>query len=136
MTLLTPSPLLKTALLIDAAMSAAMAALQLAATAPLGHSLQLPTLLLQESGLFMLAYAVLLVFMARAARLPSALVGLVVWGNLGWALGCALLAGSTWLQPSVAGLGFLAVHAAGVLAMAALEFAGWRRSTPVRALAA
>lgn len=136
MTLLTPSPLLKTALLIDAAMSAAMAALQLAATGPLSGLLHLPAALLQESGLFMLAYAGLLVFMARSTRLPSALVGLVVWGNVGWALGCAGLAGASGLQPSAAGLGFLALHAAGVLLMAALEFAGWRRCAPVRALAA
>lgn len=121
-----PALLLRRALLLDAAGSAAVGLLQLAATAPLAAQTTLPGALLLESGLFMLPYAALLLWMQRRAALPRALVLLVIVGNAGWALGA--LGAGVLLQPAALGWAWLAVHALWVLAMAALQRAGLARS--------
>lgn len=127
---LLPSSWLRFALLADAGMSTAAAALQLGATAWLVAALQLPQPLLLESGLFMVGYAALLVVLARSPRVWTGLVALVVWGNVGWAVACVLLALTGAVQPTALGLAFLGLHAAGVLVMAAWQYAGLRRSLP------
>src|SRR5688572_10556003 len=84
--LLLPSPTLRMALWTDAAVSGAAGALQLAGGDALAALFGLPVSLSLPSGVFLLAYAAMLVAMARAPRLHAALVALVVFGNLGWAL--------------------------------------------------
>lgn len=128
MNALVPSPLLRRALLADAAGSLGVAALQLAAAAPLAALTQLPALLLAGSGFVMAVYAALLLLMARRARLPRALVQAVIVGNAGWALG-ALLVGIE-AAPALPGLALLAVHALWTLLFAALQQAGLSRSVP------
>lgn len=125
-----PAPLLRAGLTLDAAGSGAMALLQLAATETLAAWLQLPQPLLLGTGLFMLGYAALTAGMARAPRLPVALVRLVVYGNVGWALAAALLVLGGVLSPSASGLGFVAVHAASVLGFASVQGLGLRWSEP------
>ncbi|WP_195794893.1 hypothetical protein [Roseateles sp. DAIF2] len=123
-----PSPFLKFALIADAVVGAAMAALQLLFAKELAAPLGLPAELLTGTGLFLVAYVALLLVMASRARLWAALVQFVVIGNVGWALGCAGLmlgGGATAL-----GLAFLVVHIAGVLSFATLEQIGLRRSAP------
>jgi hypothetical protein len=123
-----PSPLLRAGLTLDAVGSGAMALLQLAATTQLAAWLQLPHPLLLGTGLFMLGYAALTGWMARAPRLPVALVRLVVFGNVGWAVAAAALVLAGAVAPSPLGLGFLAVHALSVLGFAALQGPGLARS--------
>lgn len=121
---ITPSPLLKTALLADAVVSGAVAFIQLAATDWLSGFLHLPRTLLFETGVFLVLYTALLVVLARSARVPSALVTAIVMGNVGWAVGCAglLLVGGS--SPSAMGVAFVIVQAVGVLVFAALEYRG------------
>jgi hypothetical protein len=126
MTLVHPSPLLRRALWADATVSGAVALLQVAAAAPLAALLQLPQALLFESGLFLVAYTLMLVLIARSPRLPAALVQMVVAGNVGWALAAAAVA--VVLEPAALGVGFLLMHAAAVLLFAALERAGLQQS--------
>lgn len=128
MTTLHPSPLLKTALRLDAAGSLALALPQVAAADRLAPWLQLPAPLLLESGLVMLAWAVLCLLMARARGVPQALLQAVVVGNVLWAVAATGVA--LWLDPSAAGLALLAMHALGVLLFAALQRAGQQRSAP------
>lgn len=128
MTALHPSPLLKTALRLDALGSLALALPQLAWASGLAALLHLPALLLLESGLVMLAWAVLCLLMARARRTPVALLQAVMVGNVLWAAAAIGLA--LWLDPSAAGLAWLAAHAAGVLLFAGLQRAGLARSAP------
>lgn len=123
-----PSPLLRAGLTLDAVGSGAMALLQLAATAQLAAWLQLPHPLLLGTGLFMLGYAALTGWMARAQRLPAALVRLVVFGNVGWAVAAAALLLAGAVAPSPLGLGFVAVHVVSVLGFAALQGPGLARS--------
>ena len=127
---LLPAPLLKFALLLDAGISGATAALQLGFTDALVPLLQLPHALLTDTGLFFVAYVALLLAMAFSRRVWSGLVGLVAFGNAGWAAGCVALLASGVLAPSAWGVAFVAVQAAAVLLFALLQWQGWRQSLP------
>ena len=135
MTLLVPSRLLRLALAIDAAGSGAFGLLQVAATATLATVLGLSVELVLGTGLFMLAYAALLVVLATSSTASRALVAIVAVGNAGWAVGCLALAA---LRPqlSALGVGYLLLQAAAVLAFAVLQAQGLRGSQHVSALRA
>jgi hypothetical protein len=128
MSTLIPSRLLKTTLLLDAIVSGAVAALQLAFGGALAALLDLPGPLLFESGLFLVAYVLLLLAMVRSERLWSWLVVAVIVGNLGWALGALGLVSLLPTPPNGLGIAFLALHALAVLGFAAFEFFGLRAS--------
>jgi hypothetical protein len=119
-----PSPLLRTALVADAVVSGGVAVLQLTAASWLSDLLSLPRTLLVESGAFLVAYTVLLVVLARSPRVPSAVVGIIVLGNIGWAVGCFALLAMGAPAPSRFGVAFVLVQAAAVLLFAALEYVG------------
>jgi hypothetical protein len=125
-----PSSLLKTTLWADAAVSGSVAVLQLVLTDWLADWLGISSPLLSGSGLFLVAYVALLVLMARAQRLPEPLVWLVIGGNAGWAAGCLVLALAGPAQTSAWGAAYLVLQALAVLAFAALQWLGLRRSTP------
>lgn len=131
-TSLLPSSTLRAALWTDAIVSGGAGALQLAGGDALAAAFGLPASLSLASGVFLLGYAAMLVAMARAPRLHAALLALVVFGNLGWALGCigGPLVGA--LRPSSLGWGWLGLQALSVLVFAAWEFAGWRASPAAR----
>lgn len=127
----TPSSLLKLALLTDAAVTAAVALLQLAAPDVLSAWLALPRALLLESGLFMAAYAGALLWLARRERVAVLPVQLIVAGNLGWALGCVgLLVAAAAIRPTALGYAYVGVQAVAVVAFALMEAAGLRASRP------
>ena len=131
MSTIKPSSLLKIALLADAVVSGAVALLQVSASSFLSGFLSVPQPLIFETGVFLVAYTALLVILARSSRILSSIVVVVVLGNIGWALGCvALMAGNT-LAPNAFGMIFLAVQAISVVAFAALEWVGLRRSSDV-----
>lgn len=131
MTVVQASPLLKRALLADAASGAAVAALQLAFADTLASLLQLPKALLVDSGLFLALFVVLLFVLARQARPSGLLVQLVIGVNLVW--GVAALALALWLAPGALGLAYLALHVLTVWVFAGLEQAGLRESSAVTA---
>lgn len=128
--LLLPSPTLRLALWTDAAVSGAAGALQLAGGDALAAAFGLPAPLSLASGVFLLGYAAMLVAMARASRLHAALLALVVFGNLGWALACVALPAAGALNPEPLGWAWLLLQAVAVVAFAAWEGAGWRASPP------
>jgi hypothetical protein len=132
----SPSPLLKTALAADAAVSGAAAVLQLAAADWLVGTLMLPRPLLVETGAFLVAYTILLVVLARSARLPAAVVATIVLGNVAWAVACVALVAAGAFPLTGLGVAFLIVQALAVLVFAALEYAGLKRSEPLAAWAA
>lgn len=123
------SSLLKFALIADAVVSGAVAVLQLAAPTWLSQFLLLPRSLLIETGIFLLAYTVLLVVLARSSRVWSALIGLIVIGNVGWAASCLGLLVTGVVSPNMLGIGFVMVQAVAVLIFAVLEFRGLAAST-------
>ena len=129
MTNIHPSTWLKNALLADAAVSGATALLQTLATAGLVSLLGLPAGLLLETGLFMIGYCALLIWLARRARLSVIWIELIVTGNVLWAVGCTIvLLQAKTLATTPLGQAFVIVQAIAVLAFAALEWAGLKRS--------
>lgn len=123
-----PSRLLKLALIADALVSGAVAALQLVAAGWLSERLNLPKALLIETGVFLVGYTILLVLLARSTTVWSLIIGVVVIGNVGWAVGCiGLLAGGI-VSPNALGVAFVIVHALAVLVFAAMEYSGLRAS--------
>src|SRR4051812_5900339 len=85
---------LRNVLLADAASCAATGALQVLFSQSLTTLLQLPAPLLVGTGWFLLAYAAVVGIIATREPLPRALVGILVAGNLGWAVACCALLAS------------------------------------------
>lgn len=133
MTLIHPSRSLKTALAVDAASGATTAALQLALPRLLADELGLPMALLLETGLFLVALAALLAFLARSARVAAPLVWAIVTGNVAWSAACVLLWTTGAVAPTTLGIAFLLAQAAVVLALAVWEAIGLQASPPVAA---
>ena len=121
-----PSRLLRVAFGLDAAGTGAVAAVQLAALDRLPTLMNLPHALLLESGVFMAAYAALLLVLMRAGRLWAALVRFIAVGNGLWALGCLGTMAAT--SPSAWGVGWLLFQAVAVLLFAGLQWAGLNAS--------
>jgi len=121
-----PAPLLKFALIADAAACAPLALLQIGMPDLLANQLAIARPLLMGTGLFLLAYTVLLIALARSQHVWTAMIGLIVVGNVGWAAGCIalLVAGA----PSGLGIAYLIVQAGAVLLLAGAEFAGLKAS--------
>lgn len=126
MSLVHPSPLLTFSLRLDAALTAGTALLQLALAAPLAAWLQLPHALVLESGLFLVAWVAALALLSRASRISATVVRAIIAGNVAWAIGCVGLIAV--VSPSAFGIAYLAMQVAAVLAFAALQQAGLRRS--------
>ena len=120
--------LLKLALIVDAGASLGLAGLQLFMPALLAKYLSLPDLLVTGTGAFLVAYALMLVLVARAGRVWEFVVQFIIIGNVGWALGCLALAATSIVSPSGLGMAFLSLQAIAVLMFAGLEYAGLQAS--------
>ena len=120
--------LLRFALRLDAAITAANAVAYLAVFWLLDGVLGVPGAFLAGIGAFLLAFAA---FVARLAAQESphrgAVIG-VVAANVLWALDSALLLAADWFSPTTAGQVVIALQAAGVAGLAALQYAGLRRA--------
>ena len=100
---IAPSSSLRRALLADAAVSAGAGLLQTAGGAVVVSLLGLPQPLVLGSGLFMLAYAAVLVALARAWSLRQLWIAIVVVGNFVWADACVALWASDVVSPTPLG---------------------------------
>ena len=114
----------------DAASCLGTGALQLALAEPMARWTGLPAPLLNATGAFLVAYALLAAWIALRTPTPRALVGLVVLGNFAWALGCVALMLVGALPLSSLGLAWLALQAVVVVALAELQWLGLRRTRP------
>jgi hypothetical protein len=120
--------LLRFALRLDAAVTAANGVAYLGLCWLLDGWLGVPAAFLAAAGAFLLAFAA---FVGRLAtrRSPSRLaVGAVIAANVVWALDSVLLLAVDGFGPTVAGQVVVAVQAAGVAGLAALQYAGLRRA--------
>jgi hypothetical protein len=95
------------------------------ALAPL---LDLPEALLLETGLFLIAYAVLVGWLGTRQTMPKALVIIVIAGNAAWTLASIALLFSDAVTPNLLGEIFVAAQAVAVGALAELQYIGLRRS--------
>lgn len=112
----------------DAASCAASGALQLVAGQPLSDVTGLPLALLQWTGWFLLGYALLAAWMAARSPVPRRLIGLVVVGNLGWAVACVALLALGGLGLSAWGVAWVLAQALVVVVFAELQWTGLRRT--------
>jgi hypothetical protein len=126
--MISPSLLLRRALQADAVASGAMAVLLASSAAVLAPVLELPELLLRETGLFLIVYAVLVGWLSSRAVMPKLLVWTVIAGNALWTLGSVLLLLDGPVAPNLLGEAFVALQAIAVGVFAELQYVGLRRS--------
>ncbi len=119
---------LRNVLRADALSCAACGVLQVAAPGQMAALLGLPQALLAYSGEFLLAYAALVLWLSTRRPLPRTFVGLLVVGNLGWAVACGLLLLAGGLSPTALGTSYVLVQALTVVVLADLQFFGLRRA--------
>ena len=120
--------LLRTALQLDAGVTAANGAAYLALAGPLHDLLGFPEAVLRGAGLFLLVYAAAVALLAATPRPARAAVLAVVAGNALWALDSVVAAGAGWGDPTTAGTVWLVLQALVVAGFAALQVAGLKRA--------
>lgn len=126
--MIRPAPLLRFALIADAAASGAMALMLAFGADPLAPWLGLPEALLRNAGLFLLPYAALVGFIASSAVINKALVWAVIVVNAVWVIDSIALLVGGWISPNWLGMLFVAAQAVAVGVFAELQFVGLRRS--------
>jgi hypothetical protein len=119
---------LRFALRLDAAASAALGLLGLAAAAPLTGLLGTTTGALLGTGAFLVGYALLLLLIAARQPIPRSAAWAVVVGNVLWVLGSigAVVAG--WDSLTALGVTVVLAQAAAVAVFADLQWLGLRRA--------
>lgn len=126
MTSIYPTRFLRYALIADALACTALVVLQLSLPELLARQLRLPAVLLTGSGVFLALYVGMLIVLASSKSVWKAFVGLVVVGNVGWAVGCLALIGLA--APSGLGTAYLVAQALFVLVIARIEWIGLKGS--------
>jgi hypothetical protein len=118
--------LLRTALTLDAGVTAANGLAYLAFAGPLHDLLGLSESVLRGAGAFLLVYA-LGVLAARPAPAKAAVVA-VIAGNAIWAIDSVVAALAGWGDPTTAGAVWMVLQAIVVAGFAALQLAGLKRA--------
>ena len=120
--------LLRLALKGDAAITALNAVAYLAAFAVLDGWLGVPAGLLIGVGAFLLAFAAFVGRLSAQDAMPRAAVAGVIAVNALWVVDSAILLAVDAFGPTLAGQLVIAVQAAGVAGLAALQYLGLRRA--------
>ena len=128
-----PTLFLSRVLLLDGVTCAVFGLLLLVDGPVVAEMGALPLGLLRGAGAMLLPCAALLLWMSRRASLPIALVWAVIALNIGWVVDSVALLELGWIKPNGLGMAFVLAQAAAVAAVAVLEYAGLRRSSPVLA---
>lgn len=130
---LSPDSFIRRTLLLDAAMSGACAVLLIAGAGTLAGLLGLPEDLLFISGLVLVPFVGMLVWLMRAGS-PSAIgVRAIIATNVAWVAASAALLVSGLVDPTPLGTAFVIVQAAAVLVFAELQIIALRRTAPLQA---
>ncbi|WP_456621249.1 MULTISPECIES: hypothetical protein [unclassified Bradyrhizobium] len=125
------STFLRRALLADAVFSGVAALGFSVGAGAFASRFNLPEGLLRETGLFLLAYTVLVGFLASRASVPKALVLLVVIGNAAWTVASVALLLSGAVAPSLPGELMVVAQAIATGVFAELQYLGLRKSGTV-----
>lgn len=124
----TPSShLLRRATQLDAVATAAVAALLIAAAAPLSQWLHLPQNLLLGAGLLLVPYVAFLGWLLSRERISTAQAWAMIAINACWVIDSALLLVSGWVSPNALGVAFVVAQALAVAVFAELQYFGLRR---------
>jgi hypothetical protein len=128
MQLVRTSSFLRWVLFADAATCVATGLLLTFGSGPLREYLGLPEGLLRYSGISLLPFAALLVYLATRETLSSPVVWTVIVLNALWAADSILLLLTGWVAPTELGSTFVVAQALGVAVFAMLEYVGLKRS--------
>lgn len=120
--------LLRTGLLLDAAVTGLNGIGYLAAAGVLAPVLGLPTGWLYPAGAFLLAYAVAVVALGTRSRIPRVGAWLVVAVNAAWALDSLAVVALGWGSPGAIGAAWIVAQALVVGGFAVLQTVALRRS--------
>ena len=126
-----PSTFLSRALLADAVFSGVSAVGLTLGAGMLAPFLNLPEILLRETGLFLIAYTALVGWLASRSSVPKGLVLLVIVGNAAWTLGSIALLFSGAVSPNLLGLVVVVAQAIATGVFAELQYIGLRKSDGV-----
>ena len=121
------STFLRRVLLADAVLSLPSGAAMALGGGLLSQWLGLPAWLLVPGGVALVAYAVLLFWMAERPSVPRVALWVFIGFNLVWAIDCVAIATGVWFAPTALGLAFLGLHVLAGLVFAELQFMGLRR---------
>lgn len=122
---------LRNVLFADAASCLGSGALQTGFAQPLSQLMHLPAPLLQATGWFLIAYAVLAAVVATREPIPRAWVWIFVAGNAAWAVGCVAMLVAGTFAPTLLGQAWIVAQAAVVVVLAELQWTGLRRAVPL-----
>ena len=126
--MIRPSIFLSRALLADAVFSGVAAVALTLGAGTLAPLLNLPEILLRETGLFLIAYAALVGWLASRSTVAKALVLFVIIGNAAWTLGSIALLFSGAVSPNLLGQVFIVAQAIATGVFAELQYIGLRKS--------
>ena len=122
------SPLLRFALKADAGITAANGLAYLAGFALLDGWLGVPAAFLAGIGAFLLVFAAFVGYVGTRVEISRVAAGGIVAANLVWAVDSVILLLVDGFTPTLGGQIVIAVQAAGVAGLAALQYAGLRRA--------
>jgi hypothetical protein len=125
------SPFLRRVIGVDAAACAASGLLLALGGRPLADLTGLPTALSQPAGEFLIAWAVLLAWLATRPSLGRRVVWTLIAVNAAWVVESATLLAMQWVQPTAVGYALVVGQATAVVVLAELQFMGLRRSRVV-----
>ena len=128
------SPLLRRALLADAVFSGVSAVVMTLDARALAPFLNLPEALLRETGLFLVAYTVLVGWLWSRPSVPRVLIMIVVAGNAAWTLASIALLFSGAVAPNLLGEIVVVAQAIATGVLAELQYIGLRRSASALAV--
>ncbi|WP_407151608.1 hypothetical protein [Bradyrhizobium sp. ORS 86] len=122
------SQFLRRALLADAVFSGLSAVAMTLDAGVLAPFLNLPEALLRETGLFLIAYTLLVGWLGTRISVPRMLVMIVIIGNAAWTLASIALLFSGAVSPNLLGTIVIVAQAIATGLFAELQYIGLRRS--------
>lgn len=128
MTSIRPSSLLRRVLAVDAVFSGASGIAMIVFADLLANLLQLPAELISEAGIVLVPFAAFVGFVASRSEPARFAVWIVIALNVVWVVDSIVLLFTGWVAPNAFGYAVVLAQAAGVLALADLEYMGLRRS--------
>jgi hypothetical protein len=135
MQILRTSQFLRWVLIVDAVTCFASGLLLTLGADLLGGYMGLPEGLLRYSGISLLPFAALLVYLATRENLSSPVVWTVIVLNTLWTIDSILLLLTGLVTPTELGMTFVAAQALGVALLTVLEYFGLKKSARVTAVA-
>ena len=131
--MIASSIFLRRALLADAIFSGISAGLMTFDAGAFASLLNLPEGLLRETGLFLIAYTVLVGWLSARQSVPKPLVIIVIAGNAAWTVASVALLASGWVNPNLLGEIVIVAQAIATGVFAELQYVGLRKSGGVAA---